>query len=101
MTRGMRPRRKTQPMKKLITLILAVTLLIGCADPAFQQYVANRQAAITAMPNGPAKFYEQERLDMQRRQQQAQAAVMAAAAGMAAGAAAANHHHNDTIVIVR
>jgi hypothetical protein len=32
---------------------------------AFQQYIANRQAAIANMPNGPQKFYEQARLDEQ------------------------------------
>jgi hypothetical protein len=74
---------------KTITLIIAMACLIGCADPAFQQYVQSRQAAIAAMPNSPAKFYEQARLDEQiladKREQQQRAAAAAAifAAGMA------------------
>jgi hypothetical protein len=82
-------------MKKLITLALGLCM-IGCADPAFEQYVNNRQAAIAAMPNGPQKFYEQARLDeliwadKQRQQQQAANAALAIAAGVAAGANAYN-----------
>jgi hypothetical protein len=49
-------------MKKLITIMLGLAI-IGCADPAFQKYVAQRQAAIAHMPNGAAKAYEQSRLD--------------------------------------
>jgi hypothetical protein len=82
-------------MKKLI-LMVAMALSVGCADPAFQQYIANRQAAIAVMPNGPQKFYEQARLDeqmladKQRQQQQAANAAAAICFGIAAGANAYN-----------
>ena len=82
--------------------MIAVACLIGCADSAFQQYIQSRQAAIAAMPNGPAKFYEQARLDEQiladKRQQQQQAAAAGAifAAGMAnAGAIYAARSYTD------
>jgi hypothetical protein len=72
-------------MKKLIAVLLAAIGLVGCADPAFQQYIASRQAAIANMPNGQQKFYEQARLDEQiladKQRQQAQAAQAAAAIG--------------------
>jgi hypothetical protein len=82
-------------MKKMLTLI-AVTCIIGCADPAFQQYIQNRQATIAAMPNGAEKYIAQERLDQQiladkqRQNQQAANAAAAIAGGIAAGAAAYN-----------
>lgn len=71
-------------------------MLAGCADPAFQQYIQQRQAQIAVMPEGQAKYYAQERLDQQiladrqRQNQQAQNAALAIAAGMAAGAEAYN-----------
>ena len=74
--------------------MIAVACLIGCADPAFQQYIQNRQVAINAMPNGAAKYIAQERLDQQiladkqRQNQQAATAAVAIAGGIAAGAAA-------------
>ena len=76
--------------------MIAATCLIGCADPAFQQYIQNRQAAVNGMPNGANKYIAQERLDQQiladkqRQQQQAAQAAMGIAAGLAAGAAAYN-----------
>jgi hypothetical protein len=72
-----------------IAAVLVTVAMVGCADPAFQQYIQSRQAAIAAMPNSPAKFYEQARLDEQiladKREQQQRAAAAAAifAAGMA------------------
>jgi hypothetical protein len=71
--------------------------MVGCADPAFQQYVANRQAAINTM-HGAARENAQAQLDMaimadkQRQQQQAAAAavgIAGAALGVAGGIAAA------------
>ena len=63
-------------MRKLILLLAAISM-VGCADPAFQQYIADRQAAIAHMPNGQQKFYEQARLDEQvlaeKQRQRAQA----------------------------
>jgi len=75
----------------MITLMIAVACLIGCADPAFDQYIRNRQAAIAAMPNGRAKYMAQEQLDQQilaEKQRQHQQALNAAQ-GMMIGAAAA------------
>src|SRR4029077_4607289 len=80
-----------EPTMRIITLIIAVACLIGCADPAFQQYIQNRQAAINAIPNGAAKYIAQERLDQQiladkqRQNQQAANAAAAIALGAAAG----------------
>jgi len=95
---------------RIITLIIAVACLIGCADPAFQQYIQNRQAAINAMPNGAAKYIAQERLDQQiladkqRQNQQAANAAAAialgAAAGLAAGSAAAHEAQDRETVII-
>jgi hypothetical protein len=81
---------------KLFAAVLAAALLCSCADPAFQQYIQNREAAISAMPNGYAKAEAQERLDQQiladkqRQNQQAANAAIAIAGGIAAGAAAYN-----------
>jgi hypothetical protein len=83
-------------LTKAIFALLTVATLASCADPAFQQYIAQRQAAIAQMPNGPAKSDAQERLDyqiMQEKQlerQRAANAALAISAGMAAGAAAYN-----------
>ena len=82
-------------MNKALTLLWAIAL-IGCADPAFQQYTQNRQAAIASMPNGAYKYQAQAVLDQQiledkrRQQAQAQQAAMGIAAGLAAGADAYN-----------
>jgi hypothetical protein len=82
-------------MQKLIITIASVALL-GCADPAFNQYIQTRQAAIASMPNEAAKWQAQQTLDAQiyaeKRRQEAQAAQATAAigAGMMAGAAAYN-----------
>jgi hypothetical protein len=68
-------------------MLLAISL-VGCADPAFQQYVQQRQVAIARMPNGPQKFYEQARLDeqilveKQLEQQRAATAALIIAQGM-------------------
>jgi hypothetical protein len=94
---------KKQQMR-MITLMIAVACLIGCADSAFQQYTQNRQAAINAMPNGDAKYIAQERLDQQvladkqRQNQQAANAGAAIAGGIAAGAAAYNASRPQYIV---
>jgi hypothetical protein len=76
---------KRTKISKLAIMLAFTVSLIGCADPAFQQYIEQRQAAVTAMPSGPAKFYEQARLDEQvlaeKRRQQAEAAQAAAAIG--------------------
>jgi hypothetical protein len=87
-------------------MVLAVTaLLIGCADPAFQQYIASRQAAIAAMPDGPTKAIAQERLDQQiladkqRQNQQAANAALAIAAGAAAGAQAYSAAQQRTYIV--
>jgi predicted lipid-binding transport protein (Tim44 family) len=89
----MKCRKKKQQMR-MITLMIAVARLIGCADPAFQQYIQNRQAAIAAMPNGRAKYAAQERLDQEifaeKRRQNQQAANAATAFALGAAAAAAN-----------
>ncbi len=80
-------------MKTTILTLIAMTL-VGCADPAFQTYITNRQAAIASMPNGQQKYYAQMQLDQQiladkqRQNQQAANAGAAIAAGMVAGAAA-------------
>jgi hypothetical protein len=82
-------------MRQLLLSVLALAL-VSCADPAFQKYIACRQAAIAALPNGQEKFYEQARLDEQimldKRRQQQQAAMAASAAllGIAAGVNAYN-----------
>src|SRR4029077_14089527 len=91
-------------------LIIAVACLIGCADPAFQQYIQNRQAAINAMPHGDAKYIAHDRLDQQiladkqRQNQQAANAAAAiplgAAAGLAAGSAAAHEAQDRETVII-
>jgi hypothetical protein len=68
-------------MKKIAAVVMTALTLVSCADPAFQQYIANRQAAIAAMPNGEQKFYEQARLDEQilaeKQRQRAEAAQAA------------------------
>lgn len=75
-------------MSKLIAVVLTALTLASCADPAFQQYIANRQNAIARMPNGPQKFYEQARLDeqiladKQRQRAEAAQAAMIIGAGM-------------------
>jgi len=79
-------------MKRMIMVMTAVACLIGCADPAFQQYTANRQASINGMRNGQEKFYAQQMLDQQvladkQRQNQQAAAVALTALGVAAGVA--------------
>jgi hypothetical protein len=90
---------KENKMTKLILLLAAISM-VGCADPAFQQYLQNRQAAIATMPNGPAKFYEQARLDeqvladRQRKQQEAANAAAAICFGLAAGANAYSNAYN-------
>jgi len=97
-------RRKKKQEMRIITLTIAVACLIGCADPAFQQYIQNRQVAINAMPNGAAKYIAQERLDQQiladkqRQNQQAANAAVAIAGGIAAGAAAYNASRPQYIV---
>jgi hypothetical protein len=86
-------------MTKIIAAILGTALLASCADPAFDNYVASRQAAIAGMPNGPARYQAQMILDQQiyadkrRQEAQAQNAAMAIAGGLAAGAAAANAYN--------
>lgn len=92
---------------KLILSLVAL-LMVGCADPAFQQYIAQRQAAVNAMPPGGMKEYAQERLDQQvleekrLEQQRAQAALAAGLAGAAAGAqaAAAYNYRPQPVVIL-
>jgi hypothetical protein len=83
-------------------IILTLATFTSCADPAFQQYLTNRQAAISSMPNGPQKAYEQARLDeqiladKQAEQQRWAAAGAYMAAGMAnAGATYARTVHFD------
>jgi hypothetical protein len=77
--------------------------MVGCADPAFQQYIQNRQAAIANMPNGAAKFNAQATLDeqilvdKQRQQQQAANAAAAICWGIANGAAAYNASRPATV----
>lgn len=89
-------------MKLILTI--AVACLIGCADPAFQQYITNRQAAIAAMPEGRERYYAQAQLDQQiladkqRQRQQAATAAIAIAGGVAAGAAAYNASRPQYIV---
>ena len=50
-------------MRNLIMSMLVLVLIIGCADTHVQQDIANRKAAIAAMPNGLAKQYAQAELD--------------------------------------
>jgi len=52
-------------MEKLIAVLLAAIGLVGCADPAFQQYITSRQTAIANMPDGNAKYFAQMQLDQQ------------------------------------
>lgn len=87
---------KKHRVLRVMLLTLAVSTVVGCADPAFQQYIVDRQAAINGMPNGANKYVAQERLDQQiladkqRQNQQAANAGAAIAAGVAAGANAYN-----------
>jgi hypothetical protein len=83
----------------LKTAMIFVTMcLIGCADPAFQQYVASRQAAVATMPNGEARYFAQMQLDQQilaeKQLQQQQAANVMMAIGAGITAASANHRNN-------
>ena|SRR5205809_5030391 len=98
-------------MKKMLLIVTAISL-IGCADPAFNQYIQARQAAIASMPNGAAKWQAQQALDAQiyaeKRKQEAQAAQATAAigAGMVVGAAAYNasrpiYYPQPTTVIIQ
>jgi hypothetical protein len=87
----------------ILTALMALLGLTSCADPAFQNYIANRQAAITAMPNGPDKYYAQERLDQQvlaekhRQYQEAQNAMAAGLAGAAAGLEASQYYNRPDV----
>jgi hypothetical protein len=78
----------------IAALTVAISIWItGCADPAFQNYIASRQTAISTMPNGYAKYEAQQMLDLQiltekrRQQEQLTAGVVAAAASWNAGQA--------------
>jgi hypothetical protein len=94
--------KENESMIKKSILLLAAISVVGCADPAFKQYIAQRQAAIAQMPDGTAKYYAQERLDEQilaekhvEQQRAAQAAGIIALglAGAAAGYNAYEYSH--------
>jgi len=76
---------------KLIAIAALALTLVSCSDPAFQQYVNNRQAAINGMPNGYAKYQAQQQLDAtiyadaQRQQTQAASAAVVGLSAIAAG----------------
>jgi hypothetical protein len=73
---------------KLTLAALIAVILTGCADPALERYVAEQQAAIARMPNGPEKTYAQMRLneqvfaDQQARRERMANAIAAAGAGL-------------------
>ena len=81
---------------KLIMIAALALTLVSCSDPAFQQYVNNRQAAINGMRNGTARENAQYQLDMaiyadKQRQQQQAAAVAVGVASAALGVAEGIH----------
>jgi hypothetical protein len=79
-----------------ITMVLGICM-ISCVDPAFQQYIQERQAAIATMPDGAQKFYEQARLDEQiladKRQQEERVAAAMIVAGQGMQNAAVNYQN--------